>query len=523
MLWLSNVSVLPIFFTVADFDKWRLGEEESQRCRFVKQHGASSVAGGKLRTYYRCHRSGTAAPRRGKGVRLMKSQGSCKSGKICLASITATTNADGTPGASVEVSYQKHHYGHDRDVTHLMMTPAERAKIAAELKTGVGVSTVMDRISASIGGADLTPLQATERIQLHNIRRQFNLFAPERCHPDDATSVKMWVEAMKAQDEPVVRLYKQQGEQWKDNTFSKEDFALALMTELQEEMLNEYGSGIVCVDSTHGTNSYDFQLTTLLVLDEYKKGVPVAHLIRNRTNGKTLKAFFESLKLATGAITSDVFMSDDAIEYYDAWKSVMGQPVHRLLCTWHVDKNWREKIHSLVPGNELQAAVYKAVRVLMTCTDQDEFQSLLQGFIELEENEPALEDFMQYFSRYYAAPGRLQLWPYCYRLRNGVNTNMHLERMHRTLNCDEHLIHFTVCKHIHAVLMASNAARTDDENVQELPDSCQFPRDGAYPTLPEPVKLQRTSTLGHGPQWPTRCCSPIHSRFGSMLPWVLFG
>ncbi|KAH9383965.1 hypothetical protein HPB48_025942 [Haemaphysalis longicornis] len=152
-----------------DFDKWRLGEEESQRCRFVKQHGASSIAGGKLRTYYRCHRSGTAAPRRGKGVRLMKSRGSCKSGKICLASITATTNADGTPGASVEVSYQKHHYGHYRDVTHLMMTPAERAKIAAELKTGVAMITVMDRISASIGGADLTPLQATERIQLHNI------------------------------------------------------------------------------------------------------------------------------------------------------------------------------------------------------------------------------------------------------------------------------------------------------------------------------------------------------------------
>lgn len=38
-------------------------------------------------------------------------------------------------------------------------------------------------------------------------------------------------------------------------------------------------------------------------------------------------------------------------------------------------------------------------------------------------------------------------------------------------SCDEHLIHFTVCKHIDAVLMASNAARTDDENVQELPDS----------------------------------------------------
>ncbi|KAH9365092.1 hypothetical protein HPB48_021083 [Haemaphysalis longicornis] len=38
-------------------------------------------------------------------------------------------------------------------------------------------------------------------------------------------------------------------------------------------------------------------------------------------------------------------------------------------------------------------------------------------------------------------------------------------------SCDEHLMHFTVCKHIHAVLMASKAARADDENVQDLPDS----------------------------------------------------
>ncbi|KAH9360071.1 hypothetical protein HPB48_006668 [Haemaphysalis longicornis] len=67
--------------------------------------------------------------------------------------------------------------------------------------------------------------------------------------------------------ETVVRLYKQQGSDMPGSTFDK-DFALVLVTEAQEDLLKELWSGTVCIDSTHGTIGYDFQLTTLLVLDE---------------------------------------------------------------------------------------------------------------------------------------------------------------------------------------------------------------------------------------------------------------
>ncbi|KAL3186349.1 hypothetical protein MRX96_028067 [Rhipicephalus microplus] len=44
------------------------------------------------------------------------------------------------------------------------------------------------------------------------------------------------------------------------------------MTEPQKELLEESGTGTVCLDSTHGTTGYQFELTTLLVLDEVGSG-----------------------------------------------------------------------------------------------------------------------------------------------------------------------------------------------------------------------------------------------------------
>ena len=38
----------------------------------------------------------------------------------------------------------------------------------------------------------------------------------------------------------------------------------------------------VCVDGTHGTNGYDFTLITVMVIDEYGEGFPVAWCISNR-------------------------------------------------------------------------------------------------------------------------------------------------------------------------------------------------------------------------------------------------
>lgn len=61
-------------------------------------------------------------------------------------------------------------------------------------------------------------------------------------------------------------------------------------------MLREFGSETVCVDSTHGTNVYDFKLITILVLGELGEGIPVAWMISNREDALALAPFFKKIR-----------------------------------------------------------------------------------------------------------------------------------------------------------------------------------------------------------------------------------
>ena len=102
------------------------------------------------------------------------------------------------------------------------------------------------------------------------------------------------------------------------STIPKDDFVLVVQTEFQCEMLKKYGSNAVCVDSTHGTNSYYFNLTTILVVDEYGEGVPVGWLISNKEDKPMLVEFVTAVKNRVGQNVS--FMTDDAEQSYSASK-----------------------------------------------------------------------------------------------------------------------------------------------------------------------------------------------------------
>ena len=105
---------------------------------------------------------------------------------------------------------------------------------------------------------------------IRNIEKAFGLRGNER-HKDDTTSVALWVEEMRQSDNNSALLYKAQGE--KDGNLAKNDFVLALQTPFQAYMLKTFGNDkVICIDSTHGTNAYDFALTTVIVVDELGEG-----------------------------------------------------------------------------------------------------------------------------------------------------------------------------------------------------------------------------------------------------------
>ena len=89
-------------------------------------------------------------------------------------------------------------------------------------------------------------------------------------------------------------------------------------------------SHVVCVDSTHKTNGYDFPLITVLVADEFGEGYPVAWCISNREDKVVLIAFFEKLSEMCGSIKAAWLITDMAEQYYSAWSTVFGPGTQKL-------------------------------------------------------------------------------------------------------------------------------------------------------------------------------------------------
>ena len=109
-------------------------------------------------------------------------------------------------------------------------------------------------------------------------------------------------------------------------------------------MMKSFGPDkIVCIDSTHGTNEYDFFLISILVVDEYGEGFPVAWCLSNRQDEFLLTNLFEAVRKRVGSCVPCVLMSDDAEQFYTAWIDVFGLGPKKLLCTWHVDQDMEEK------------------------------------------------------------------------------------------------------------------------------------------------------------------------------------
>ena len=121
-------------------------------------------------------------------------------------------------------------------------------------------------------------------------------------------------------------------------------------------------------------------------------------------------------------------MSDDAASYYNAFKLIFGQVEHRLLCSWHVKNSWNKnwgKIHDPDLRNRTKN------KLMLIYDEQNEaaFEIQLDSLIEELSNEPQTKEFADYFVRHYS--DRREEWAPCYRKGLHVNTNMHLENMHR--------------------------------------------------------------------------------------------
>ena len=74
---------------------------------------------------------------------------------------------------------------------------------------------------------------------------------------------------------------------------------------------------------------YDFFLITLLVIDDFGEGIPVAWAVSNKEDQKSITLFLEAVKTHCNDLRPSLFMSDDAIQYWNAWEFVFGKNLPR--------------------------------------------------------------------------------------------------------------------------------------------------------------------------------------------------
>ena len=336
------------FDNFPSFITWKEGEELSSRSQFIQKCSPYTSTQQKV-WYFYCNRSGGYTSR-GKQLRQLKSQGTNKIGSQCTAHIKAKVNEE-TGG--VTVTYCSTH-NHSKTLAHVQIPPRVRIDIAAKLQQGVGMERVLDDIRDNVAN-ELGREHLVTRQDLHNIRSQYNIDGMIR-HKNDLISVLSWVTEMNTLEHSPVLFFKPQGEENKmrlemgmDN-HSKDDFVLIVQTESQKDMLRKFGSLVLCIDSTHKTNAYDFYLTTLLVIDNFGEGLPLAWMISSREDKDNILLFFKVLKQFAGSIHPQWFMSDDTEQYFTAWSDIFGSSqTKKILCAWHIDRAWRKALNQHIP------------------------------------------------------------------------------------------------------------------------------------------------------------------------------
>ena len=190
------------------------------------------------------------------------------------------------------------HVGHDEDIRCCHISKSEKDQIAKKLSQGISVHRILDDIRNEFqndASGDFNKLFASNVQDIANIAARYNIDSGH--HDNDYMATEELVKEM----EGDVIFYKNQYSLSDEFEYIQEnDFFLILMNPYQKEMLQRFGDKIICIDSTHGLNPYDFQLTTILVLDELNEGFPVCFMFSNRLDKEAMVVLFSKIKSSIG-------------------------------------------------------------------------------------------------------------------------------------------------------------------------------------------------------------------------------
>ena len=385
------------FDSYGSFLSWKESEESDKFTYFSKHCGGCTVKNMRY-DYYVCQHDGSAAPhcavgKPGRKTARRNKKGRIKVGEQCPARLLVKQNL-ATQSVSVWYIAEHRHKLSFTDTKHQPLSTSTRNLVKQRLSLGLNAKQVHGSLVEGVGLRETrnTPLSLKREhfVPLRNIKEmQRKMKVNRRLHSDDATSLMLLVEKLQCEEYDPVLLYKPQGGQIVvgDPDLASLDnfddlFILGIQTREQRDYLKMGAKTILCVDATHCTNQYGFQLLNLVVPDEFGKGYPVAHFVANRLDEAVLHFFFAAIAARCPDLVINAVMSDDDNAPWNAIVSVFGETPKHLLCLWHILRAWSRKLRQFVSDRSLYDEMYTAVRVILYTRDQSEFLRLTSGFCE---------------------------------------------------------------------------------------------------------------------------------------------
>lgn len=412
------------FKDMDSFQDWLLKMKRENNIQYVKAQGSKNTKNGTSRIYYHCTRSSrtgnwktrktSQAPRQG------KVQGSRKLPSACTSQIILSVKNN-----IYRARYYKNHYGHRTELQHLPLLKEDRDLIAGKLAMGFSTAKILDDIRHNIDVQNPKRIDLITSKDLYNIKRAFKIKKEARVHN---SFIDGWTEVYEKDNLNQVLLFKRQGDP--HDLIDPNDFCLITMNETQGKMLKTFGNNIIAIDSTRGIHKYDFELTTVMVIDEFGEGFPGACMITNSKDAVLFELFFSSIETSIGKLNPSWFLSDCTNVFYNAWTKLMHSHPTHLYCSWQLDRAWKDNLN-MINNLEKRHGTYRTIKLLQRQLDEKEFHNMLNYTITKLCSDSDTELFGMYFKENYAS--NFKKWAYCFRKHSGINTNMYLDSMHNII------------------------------------------------------------------------------------------
>ncbi|KHJ80066.1 hypothetical protein OESDEN_20268 [Oesophagostomum dentatum] len=328
----------------------------------------------------------------------------------------------------VEVEFCRAHFGHEQEPALLSIDSASEAYIAALLKDGFKYEQVLRKVRECCKRTDATQTRlyytTLRDIRSIAIRNKIDL---ARRHNNDLMSAELRIREGNPND--GVRLYRPASEE------TGEGFVLifliaVIITPIQKEWLEKYAKRAICVDDTFNLTPYTLRLATVVLADEWDKGLPSAFLLSQRMTEEEVTLLFEQVKMLVPSFETAYFMSDDSNSFYNAFRRVFpGSEARKLLCTFHITQAVKRNTGKLSNRSHAPMVVAKISELCKTSNPRTfamQYTRLLT-FLR-EQNEAAM---VEYFERNWSS--RVTQWGAFGRNYSCMNTSMLIERFHRKL------------------------------------------------------------------------------------------